>query len=489
MSVPGVGSTSPWSESESRLFNWSSDRSLLEQLRVPKGSIREVIFTYYRVLGSYKAHREKICSICLSPRATTHFCSSHLMHLSCLVDLVYQSSRRLIESISLFRTAHISRTNLGELYSHSTYTVTIPRENLPKCPCCRSTTEGRGHLVAEVIDRYEGSLGTKVKIQGASDEPYESFSRCFVGLKTFDNLTAVLTVFEGFLSYVQNSIPALAGRIFAVQRFFLLGNIVVVARNCFLLHPLMTRKLTASDLNAWYKEHSDRIAIAGVVVLGLAAVAIVYAINYYFQSTIDFQEVLKGIPISDLGSISCKLSVVPLQQIAQFLTTSRIILELALAYFSKERLRHLSHAILQIFTLFNVSQLQWLDFERTISDPLKMVPFTVKDSSEAADSELYQKTVKKIWVSFTVLVPRNTSPVGVQSIIDSVRECTLNLFKNSSWDGYTREMFGVIVEIVYKIQIALPRLESPYIRTLITTNLGRLGDFTTVPTLIFSQKS
>lgn len=460
---------------------------------IPTATLKEITFTYYRLLSSYTGYNEDLCTPCQNPKPTTYFCSHHAFHLPCLVNQVYACSQHLVKKITSLRTNHIRSSSLyhfGQTYSHSTYTLTIPEKNLPCCPNCRRT-EGMVRLEAKVVDRGQGPLETAVEIEKDPDKPYESLSHHFFGLKIFDKLTTVLTTFKAFLSYVQNATPALAGRIFAVQKSFLIGDVAIVARNCFLLHPLITQKLTAIDPNTWYKKHAEKIVIAGIAVLGLATIAAVYAINCYFQLPIDPQEVLKNILISDLGSVSCKWSAIPLmQQISQFVIISRIVSELALAYFSKERLRYLSHAILQIFTLFNVSQLQWLDFERTIPNPLKTLFFTIKDSSSKSDIEYYQKIVEKIWMKFTILIPGNTSASGLQSMINSVYEYSSNLFKNSNWDGYTISQYSSVSRITYEIQLALSRLEFPYIEkisALITTNLGWQGIFTTIPTLIFHR--
>lgn len=489
MSIRDIGSDLP-------IFRFSQlSPSLLRPFgepNIPTASLKEITFIYYRLLTSYKGYKEDCCTPCLEPEPTTFFCSQHAFHLPCLVNQVYASSQGLIKEIEMFRTNHISVEQFGSFktYSHSTYTLTIPEKNLPNCPNCRST-EGMIRLEATVVDHRQGPLKTEVKVENS----HEPLSLRFVGLKIFDNLTTVLTVFEAFLSSMQNSTPILTGRIFAVQRLFLIADIAIVARNCFLLCSLITQRLATINLDAWYKKHSEMITLAGVAVLGLAASAAIYFINLYFKSTIDPQEFLKNIPTSDLGSVSCKwvaTSFTP--RISQFAIMSRIASEFALAYFHKERFRHLSHAILQIFTLFNVSQLQWLSFERTIPNPLKTIPFTIQDSSSKEAIEIYQKAVEKIWTNFTIVVSKNTSVSDVQTTINSVYEYSSNLFKNSVWKGHTKGYETIrgyfsISKVKYEIQLAFSHFELPYIEeisALITTRL-RQGVFTTIPTLIFRQ--
>lgn len=456
---------------------------------IPAASIKEITFTHYRRLPSYTGYHEEHCSACLEPEPTTHFCSHHVFHLPCLVTHVYVSSQGLINNIELLRTNHIIDHIYKKTYDHSTYSLTIPEENLPKCPVCRKT-DGMVRIEAAVVDRRQGPLKTTVEIGEKPAVPNESLTRRFLGLKIFDNLTTVLTIFEAFLSYVQNSTPALAGRIFAAQRLLIVADVAILARNCFLLYPLIKQKLETIDFNPWYKKNAGKIALAGIAVFSLATICVIYFINKHFQPTTDPQEFLKDIPASDLGSVSCKWSAIPLVlQLAQFVFISRIVSELALAYFSKERFRHLSHAILQIFVLFSISQLHWLDFERTIAHPLKTMPFTVEDGSSKS-AAFYQKIVEKVMMKFTILVPRNTSVSGAQSMMQSFYEYSSNLFKNSIWKGYVKGGLYHVDKVKYEIQLPLARLESPYVEkidTVITSNLGYQGIFTTIPTLTFPQ--
>ena len=463
---------------------------------IPRASLTKIAFTYYRLLTSYNNRKEDLCTICQETETTTNFCSQHTFHLPCLVNTVYGCSRNLIEKLKIVRTNYTLQASFSSTYSHSTYTLTILKENLPKCPNCRET-EGMFLLEAKVVDRYQGVLKTEIEIEKSP----ASFPLRFATLKIFDNVTTILTVFEAFLSYVQNATPALAGRIFAVQKLLLFADIVIVARNCLLLYPLIKQRLETIDRDRWKKKLFNKYTLAGIAVLTLATTAAIcsigrikphlFSFNCYFKPDINPKEFLKSIPIADLCSVSCKWVAAPMmQQILQITTIGRIASEFALAYFSKKRFRHLGHSILQIFTLCNISQLQWLDFERTISNPLRTVPFTFQNNSSQEDHEFYSEIVKQIRMNFTVLIPKNSSlSTDVPTMINSVYEYSSNLFKNSMWKGHTISSSFAVSSIHYTIQLALPLLEFPYIHTKsvwITTRLN-WDTFETIPYLIFPR--
>ncbi len=304
------------------------------------------------------------CSICLDPNPNTFFCTTHAFHEMCLLESLASKDFR---AESWYRTNYYTAFRgsqpIDHSYTHSTYKVIVPEKNLPTCPLCR----GQGvqsYVKAEVEDKTKGRLPTTVEIKKDGNGSNSSF----FSLPVFDKLAVVYTAFQAVLSQIQRSYPEKAESILKIQRFSLAADIALVIRNCVLLHNTISKRWEKVDPKTWYKKHAYKIIAIGTV-LGVAAIGLsVFFINHFFKPSIDPQSVLKNIlspnEFNELGSIICKWEIPFLQQATQAILISRVMSELVLAYFTSHRIFHSTLAAMQIFTLFNITQLRWINFER-----------------------------------------------------------------------------------------------------------------------------
>lgn len=134
--------------------------------RLPPALVENVKFTYHMLALEPSEIGHEDCPICLEPGPNTAFCENHLFHSDCLAGMVAEKSNEFPRQVRL----NINDTNhyKNGFHTHTTrsFSVSIPKSNLPTCPLCRSAPPNNGFDV-EILDRNYSPLHQSASVSMA----------------------------------------------------------------------------------------------------------------------------------------------------------------------------------------------------------------------------------------------------------------------------------------------------------------------------------
>ncbi len=174
----------------------------------------------------------------------------------------------------------------------------------------------------------------------------------------------------------------------------------------------------------------------GVAVLTAASAGVV-SLMHRLPTAIDLTDLLKKIVApEDLGNIKASWSIPWLEYASQSLLVSKIVVNLALAFFSTHRISYLSSAFLQTLTFLKISKLSWILLERSFSYPRGPM-----------SEEGPQSLIKTLHTSFEFFIPPfasrnpshptcNTAASYLESSLKTAYNYTTEFFKNNIWERY-----------------------------------------------------
>ena len=136
-----------------RTFQASECRTGFQQ-NLTEGCPIEYLVSYnYSMISSKKESDSVECSICFEPKPQTQFCTNHFFHPHCILGSIYGKSKDFIKEIEITRkisSAYVKEFDMGDEVS---YDISIPKTNLPSCPCCRNCPE-HNEFKIKVLDHH-----------------------------------------------------------------------------------------------------------------------------------------------------------------------------------------------------------------------------------------------------------------------------------------------------------------------------------------------
>ncbi len=169
------------------------------------------------------------------------------------------------------------------------------------------------------------------------------------------------------------------------------------------------------------------LGVGSIALGGIAALAVSF-LNRQLRPAFNLTEALKKIAApADFNNMKVSWSAPWLQYISQCLFVSRIVVNLALAYFSSvNRRSYFLSASFQSLTLWKLAQLPWIKLERTFIHPLGA------------------NNVKNLHTSFEFLLPTLPSKLPgcpsaashFESNLKAAYDFTTQFFKGSHWETY-----------------------------------------------------
>lgn len=359
---------------------------------------------------------DEICAICQVDKPDTAFCIHHLYHKECIKGWVVTQSDSFLKG-SFFHKRRVDHYHNGvhtETSYH--YDVIIPHNNLPNCPECRAFPRQNG-LDINVKDRLHGNIDASVNITYPdSGSTYQTI---------FEKFNTAYSVVQAGFAYLQTH-PHLATSIFRIQKFLLVTDVIALTYTYYYLYQKVSLKFKV-------EENWAKVALAssmiGLTVISYVAVS---QLSVYWKSAICLKDVLSNLPVSpeilkDVVSITWNAPLI--HKVIQTLYLNRAIATFALAFFSTHKRLNLTSAVAQVYSLFNISMLPWIEIVKRISDG----PVNLTNLKAKAYFMTYPGCLK--------------DPSHLASTVKSIVEYMHNLFKNSSWYSYWNVTYQNGVEI------------------------------------------
>lgn len=364
----------------------------------------------YRCLLTPATHKkpEDICAICQHDEPDSYFCSYHPFHDSCMALQIYTKS-------SAF--GDVDRVNKTTLYDKNSksysYDIEIQEQNLPRCPYkCLECYPFHGFFDAVVHDKIlKKHFPARVHVTGHTFIPVAILPRFMEGL----NL--VYNAFQATLATFQKLHPELAGQILFAQRVMLLTDSIALARDSLQLY--------------WQQENDtkpqeQKIKAAALSILGALGILL---ISIKMKPSFDLKKSLALSP-EQLKCVNVFWAAPRIHRLSQLIFTARIALNIFSAFLTEKQQRglHIVAAFLQSLTLYKISQLPWLKFERTFKNP---------EGSIWAQKSGNQHSLNELTIGSHILLQEPVSSTTVSPTIQSIYNYFTSYFNGSkNWYSY-----------------------------------------------------
>ncbi len=303
------------------------------------------------------------------------------------------------------------------------YTLELSRSRLPSCPNCEerpahgSLSVGRGSIV------WDGD------VQG----PKSDFGAALYLTYGVVQLSLVLA---------QQKYPHLAGSIYKIQKVMIGLDILAIAGKIY-------------DYQSMQNADWGNEAIFGA--LAISAVALGYILYYHRTETgKDLIDHFKGVvPENDLTNLTVNSTTPASFRVMQWVLTNKILLDLALAPSAPNEQIHLISAAVEAFALYQLSQTNWIFFERKHTMPLMNRPFKLFDlglaeTTEAA-RESFENSLTEVTTRFHFIVSNEKllllDAESIQKTLQGIYDYSTKFFEDSFWQHYWHVTYQHGVEV------------------------------------------
>lgn len=367
---------------------------------------------------------DETCAICQDSNVDTAFCVNHLFCKQCISKTVVTNSEHFMNDSNIERWVTTEEHDPAGLITSTRYDyfAKIPEENLAPCPLCRTfPMQNDISLLISDTALKSGSKYAHVSIERTSeDDP-----------ALFEKLYSAYNIVQAGLAYLQQY-PELAAPIFTLQKVMMVTDLIGLAGTVDQLQKNVQRKWGFSK-----KTMHIASTVAFVATAALACLAI-FLLNDYLKPVFVLKELLTQFGISPeiLSTIDTQWArAEPLQ----VLYLVRLIMSVALGFFSKQRWLTFGSIAAQIFSLNAISQLNFIRFSQTLSDyPLRQI----FGEGAAHTSSLNGWSLSDLTVNGEFLVDSSCAKDADQasSTLKSTYDCMSKLLHESSWDRYLRKV-------------------------------------------------
>lgn len=303
------------------------------------------------------------------------------------------------------------------------YTLELSRSKLPNCTSCEERP-AHGYLSVG-----NGSIAWDGDVQG----PKSDFGAALYLTYGVVQLSLVLA---------QQKYPHLAGSIYKIQKVMIGLDVLAIAGKIYDYQSMQNAE--------WGNE-----AIFGA--LAISAVALGYILYYHRNETgKDLIDHFKGVvPESDLANLTVNSTTPTSFRVMQWVLTNKILLDLALAPNAPNEQIHLLSAAVEAFALYQLSQTNWIFFERKHTMPLMNRPFKLFDlglaeTTEAA-RESFENSLTEVTTRFHFIVSNEKlllpDAESMQKTLQGIYDYSTKFFEDSFWQHYWHVTYHHGVEV------------------------------------------
>jgi hypothetical protein len=235
---------------------------------------------------------------------------------------------------------------------------------------------------------------------------------------SFEQLNFKYNSFQAGLAFLQKLFPAHAGRIVQVQRWMMITDTIALLRDSVNLYGHY--KNDARDQNQSPLLKVVKTAFAISLAYG------VFAIGIHKKPSFDMKSLINP---DLLKNVNVFWSTPGLHKLSRCILGVRVAINFASAFLSSkdERNHHLTAVTLQAFTLYNISQLPWLKFERTFHKP----------NGSIWASSGHQDALRSLTLQSHFLPLDHLNKTNFPSAFQSIYEYCNNYFNGSKgWWGF-----------------------------------------------------
>lgn len=382
------------------------------------------------------------CPICLNETVTpeSYFCSYSAYHDKCIVSsIIFPKSDHFKNIKEIQRNVKKSPTD-----PTLSYEAFLKQDKLASCPFrCLERYPFHGYFDVKVRERSKKNFNAAVHIIHSEFTPQPVLPQFLEGL----NL--VYNTFQAGLVTLQQLHPELASQILPAQRIMLIADAVALVRDSIRLYQTSKKEIT-----------EEKITAAALSVL--AAIAILW-MGIRMRPSLDLR---KHLIQKQLENVNVFWGAPAIHYLSQLLLASRIAINLFAAYLTEKRQRtpHLLAASLQGLTLYKISQLPWLKFERTFK-ALRNQP----------------SNIKELTIGSHLLLQTPVSDSSVAPTLKSLYDYFTNFFNGSSnWKSYwvitKKRNLETSRTLNYDVTIAPSTLQGsflPYINRITASAIDR----------------
>ncbi len=439
-------------------FKWLN---LSRTMQVHRSFIDQVKVSYHCLLtpASHQYEAKECGALCGGDeQPESYFCSNHTFHDACIASMIYGKSDQFLNIQSIVRTE--TRDQYGTSYS---YKAQLKEASLPKCPqACSELYPFHGYFEINVHDcETKENYDVSVTITDSMFTPMDALPQFMQGL----NL--VYNTFQAALATLQQLHPEIASQILFAQRVMLLTDSIAIARDSLQLYWKHKKELSQKDA----KPLQQKVRAAALSILG--ALGILW-ISLKMKPSCDLKKCLPLAP-AQLKNVNVFWGTPRIHQLSQLILTLRIALNLFSAFTAEKQQRtlHIFAASLQSLTLYKISQLPWLKFERTFKNP---------DGSIWAQKSGEQNSIKELTIGSHILLQEPVSSTTISPTLKSLYDYFTNFFNGSHnwsvyWGGANKgngvELFLTLNYDVKVIPSTLQASLAPYVNRVTASAVHR----------------
>ncbi len=207
------------------------------------------------------------------------------------------------------------------------------------------------------------------------------------------------------------------------------------------------RKFRIEPENRFYQEREDAQLDLEQIILPMmhaSCVSAVYFFFFYRRTESSMVNTLKDVVSkADLSNIKITMAPPISYKIMMWFLTNKIIFDALRASEEfdapraseeKNPLRYLIAAGFRGLSLYSLSRLEWLTFERKILNPLKGKPFSIGSSVK----EAFRGGLKSVTLRLQFIAPAGSPLIADTKGLKAIYDYTSAFFENSHWNCYLR---------------------------------------------------
>ena len=258
------------------------------------------------------------------------------------------------------------------------------------------------------------------------------------------------------LTQLQRHSPSTAGKIFSIQQWMMVTDLVEVGYKGYRLHQIV--KYGNTQANQPQKQNADldidelddkekklQLKREKQFFIAFAVGMISIACFVYFTRRLSTPNVdLKSL-CTDKMTLSWE--VTPAQIFIQFLFLTRIATNVALGYMTGEK-QHFLQAGLQSHSFLTVQQLNWIRMQASYTRPLNDVPHTRENRERN-----YARSIQRVSLAIDFLCPPTcTQNIHYEDAAKRIKALGTDLFVGSHWRNYSYYETHIIGDSSYSVK-------------------------------------
>ena len=320
------------------------------------------------------------------------------------------------------------------------FAASIKEEDLPNHPDCTKIP-------------LQNTLDVRIDKKDAS----VTLEREETNQGVFERAYALYNTGQAGLAFLQKY-PEFTETILKIQRFMVVTDILGLFFTAMYLYENVKKEWQISE------DYEDLFALAATVTcVGTAILSyfVVQKINDYMKSALILKDLLKELNLAPefLENMDVDWTVPGIQVFMQCLYLNRMVASFALSFFSKQRMLNVWSSLMQGFSLWGISDLRFVEFTQTLSNPLK----EIFASGGSGDIYLEENSVKSLTARSTFLVHKacTKSAEHMKSALHTISDAVSRIFDGSVWKRYWYIEYHRGVEISRELRFDITLQNNP----------------------------